>query len=543
MTQKVVVIGAGITGLATAALLAKDGYAVTVLERGSRAGGRVGLHERDGFTFDTGPSWYLMPEVFEHFFRLMGTTADRELNLERLDPAYRVFGEGYAEPLEIRSDLEDTVRVFESVEPGSGQRIRDYVASADQTYQVAVRHFLYTSFASPRSFARLVNPEVLRNSVGLAKHLVGSLHHLTHKTVQDTRLRQVLGYPAVFLGSRPRQTPSMYHLMSRMDLADSVQYPQGGFHTIIKAIERLARDNGVQIVLNADARSVLTKPMPNSGRRRPLGGLPGMKRPAAVVTGVQWTDADGAEHVLEADRVVSAGDLHHLETRMVARQLQTYPEQRWAKQQTGPGAVLVLLGVRGQLPELEHHNLFFTEDWDKNFAAIFDAPTRVPDPASIYVCKPSATDPSVAPAGDENLFVLVPVPADTSIGHGDDDGAGSPQVEAVADRVIEQIGSWAGISDLRERIVVRRTIGPADFAQDYNAWRGNVLGPAHTLRQSAFLRGRMRSRKVAGLHYCGATTIPGIGLPMCLISAENVLKDFRGDTTTAPLPEPETSAA
>ncbi|MDO5617687.1 phytoene desaturase family protein [Kocuria sp.] len=529
MTHDVVVIGAGITGLATAALLAKDGHRVTVLERGSRTGGRVGRYERDGFVFDTGPSWYLMPEVFEHFFRLLGTSAERELQLERLDPAYRVFGENYAEPLDLRSDLDDTARVFESQETGAGQRIREYVASADLTYRLAVQHFLYTSFHSPVSFARLVKPEVVRHLPRLGRHLLGSLHGFTHRHFTDTRLRQVLGYPAVFLASRPRDTPSMYHLMSRMDLADSVQYPGGGVFTIIQAVERLARQHGVRVELNAEVEQVLTTPAAANAR------FPRRRRPR--VDGVQWRDVQGETHVLKADRVVSSGDLHHLETRMVQPELQTYPASRWEKQQTGPGAVLVLLGVRGTLPQLTHHNLLFTEDWDANFSAIFDHPTRIPDPASIYVCKPSETDPTVAPPGDENLFVLVPVPAEVSIGSGGDDRSGSKQVEAVADRVIEQIAQWAGVPDLAERIVVRKTIGPADFARDYHAWRGNVLGPAHTLRQSAFLRGRMRSRKIAGLHYCGSTTIPGIGLPMCLISAENVLKDFRGDTSVGPLPE------
>lgn len=526
MTQNVTVIGGGISGLAAAALLAKDGHRVTLFERGTRTGGRVGVYRRDGFTFDTGPSWYLMPEVFEHFFRLMGTSAQRELDLTRLEPAYRVFGQNYAEPLDIRADLEDTVRVFESVEPGAGAKIRDYVASADRTYNLAVQHFLYTSFSSPKTFARLLNFDVLRHLPSLGKHLISSLHALTHQTVKDTRLRQILGYPAVFLASRPRQTPSIYHLMSRMDLADSVQYPTGGFFTIIQAIERLAREYGVDIVLNANVERILT--VPNKQGKY-----------SAKVTGVQWRDADGALRDHTAERVISAGDLHHLETTMLPEHLQTYPRSRWARQQTGPGAVLVLLGVRGAIPQLTHHNLFFTEDWDTNFSAIFDDPTRVPDPASIYVCKPSETDESIAPEGDENLFVLVPVPADVSIGHGGNDEQGSPQVEAVADRVIAQIAAWADVPDLAQRIVVRRTIGPADFADNYHAWRGNVLGPAHTLRQSAFLRGRMRSRTVDGLHYCGSTTVPGIGLPMCLISAENILKDFRSNTTTAPLPEPQ----
>ncbi|MFI7483459.1 phytoene desaturase family protein [Kocuria sp. M1R5S2] len=523
--RRAVVVGAGIAGLAAAGLLARDGWDVEVLERGATTGGRAGLLERDGFRFDTGPSWYLMPEVFDHFFRLMGSSAARELELVPLDPAYRVWGENYPEPLDIRSDLEHTVALFESVEPGAGARIRAYLASAERTYALAVDHFLYTSYTS---FAPLLTRAVVRGLPGLVRHLTGSLHGFAARTVQDTRLRQVLGYPAVFLASAPRMTPSLYHLMSHMDLADSVQYPRGGFHRIVEAAERLAVAHGARIRTEADVVRITTS--------RASAG-------PARATGVVWRDGEGAEHELAADVVVSAADLHHTETRLLPPALQTYPQRWWDRRQSGPGAVLVMLGVRGALPELPHHSLFFTEDWDANFRAIFVEPTSVPDPASVYVCKPSATDPTVAPAGHENLFVLVPVPADPGLGAGGPDGTGAPAVEAVADRVLDQIAAWAGIPDLRERIVLRHTVGPEDFRRDLNSWRGNVLGPAHVLRQSAFFRGSTRSRRVAGLHYCGASTLPGIGLPMCLISAEILLKDLRGDTSTGPLAEPPVPGA
>jgi phytoene desaturase len=198
--------------------------------------------------------------------------------------------------------------------------------------------------------------------------------------------------------------------------------------------------------------------------------------------------------------------------------------------------------VRGELPQLAHHTLLFTKEWEEGFDAIYGRGRRgegrhIPDPASLYVCRPSATD-DVAPEGHENLFVLIPVPADTSIGAGGVDGTGDDRVERAADAAIDQIAAWCGVPDLRERIVVRRTIGPADFERDFGAWRGGALGPAHTLRQSAFLRGANTSSKVDGLLYAGATTIPGIGLPMCLISAELVVKRLRGDVSAGPLPEP-----
>ena len=195
-----------------------------------------------------------------------------------------------------------------------------------------------------------------------------------------------------------------------------------------------------------------------------------------------------------------------------------------------------MLGVEGALPQLAHHSLFFTSDWGQNFGDIFGEQTRVPDPASIYVCKPSATDATVAPEGCENLFVLVPVPADTSIGAGGDDGAGSPMVERATDAAIDQVAAWAGVPDLRERVRVRHTVGPDDFAQRYNAWQGGALGLEHTLRQSAFFRPGNVSSKVDGLLYAGASTVPGVGLPMCLISAELVLKRLTGDRSSLPVP-------
>lgn len=506
-----VVVGGGIAGLAGAALLAHDGWDVDILERSGTVGGRAGTWDADGFRFDTGPSWYLMPEVFDRFFAQLGTSADEQLDLVSLDPAYRVFFEGEDAPLDVAADLATNVATFEAVEPGAGRRLQRYLGSARRTYDMALRRFLYTSFTSPRELARA---DVLTQVHRLLPLLGRSLESFVAGRFADRRLRQILGYPAVFLGSSPARTPSMYHLMSALDLDGGVRYPQGGFTRLIEAIADLARAEGVRIRTGCDVTAITAAPhLAGRGRRR--------GRPARV-TGVRYTGPDGAAHHLAADLVVGAADLHHVETALVPEGLRTYPESWWRRRDPGPGGVLVYLGVRGRLPQLAHHSLFFTRDWRRNFGDI--AAGRVPSPASAYVCTPSRTDPSVAPEGDENVFVLVPVPADTAVGRGGSDGAGDPAVEAAADAAIDQVAAWAGIPDLRERVVVRRTVGPADFAGDLNAWRGSMLGPAHTLRQSAFFRAGNASTKVAGLYYAGSSTIPGVGLPMCLISAE-ILRD------------------
>jgi phytoene desaturase len=345
--------------------------------------------------------------------------------------------------------------------------------------------------------------------------------------VKDRRLQQIMGYPAVFLGSSPFFTPSMYHLMSYLDLEDGVLYAQGGFNRVIESISDIAVAEGVNIITEANVSKIVTVVNPAGHKAK------------AKAAGVEYTKGKSKSvTTLAADIVVSAADLHFTETQLLPEALQTYGEKYWDKKTSGPGAVLLYLGVKGQVPELEHHTLLFTNDWDENFGKIFNEPTSVPDPASIYVCKPSATDPKVAPKGDTNLFVLVPVPADVNIGKGGLDGKGSKQVEAVADNVIEQIATWAGVPDLASRIIVRRTVGPADFAEDLNSWKGGALGPSHILSQSAFFRSGNISQKVDGLYYTGGASIPGIGLPMCLISAEILVKRLRGDTTTEPLPEP-----
>lgn len=524
--RRVVVIGGGVSGLAAATLLARDGQDVELHDRGEVVGGRAGRWASDGFVFDTGPSWWLMTEVFDHFFRLLGTTTEAELDLERLEPAYRVFFEGDPTPLEVRSGRDEVVETFEAVEPGAGDAIARYLDSARSTYDLAVQRFLYTTF---ESFTPLVRLQVLRRLGRLGRLLTQPLESFVAGQVRDVRLRQVLGYPAVFLGTSPKRAPALYHLMSHLDLVEGVHYPHGGFARLVDRMAALAEAEGVRIVTGSTATAIETEPLEGRGRR-------------ARVTGVRVRD-DSGESLRPADLVVAATDLHHVETELLPADLREHSDAWWERRDPGPGAVLVLLGVRGRVPELAHHSLLFTTDWQRHFDVLHGSGDPMPDPASIYVCRPSATDPTVAPDGDENLFVLVPTPADPGLGAGGVDGAGDEAVERIADAAIAQIAAWAGVPDLAERVVVRRTIGPKDFETDLNAWSGGALGPAHTTTQSAFFRGRVSSGTVEGLHFAGSSTIPGIGLPMCLISAEVVLKSVRGDSSTTPLPEPLTPTA
>lgn len=511
--KSAIVIGAGVAGLASAALLGREGYRVTVVERLDTLGGRSGEEVVAGYRFDTGPSWYLMPDAFDHFFALFGKRTEDVLDLVDLTPAYRLFPEG-RDPIDVESGREEAIALFDALEPGAGAALADYLDSARDTYDMAVERFLYTTFSSARPF---VAPGLRRRYLDLARLLTVPLDSFVAARFADTRLRQMLTYPAVFLSSHPARTPSMYHLMSHTDLVQGVKYPQGGFAAVVEALAELARENGAQFRLGADVGAITY-----SGSR---------------ATGVRLVGGE----LLRADVVVSAADLHFTETRLLPPEKRTYDEKWFGARDPGLGTVLVMLGTDSKLPQLAHHNLLFGEDWDTDFDAVFDGPVAerpLDSSHSIYVSMPSATDPSTAPEGCENLFVLVPVPAATDFGHGDlYQPEASPAVDAVAQAAVDQIARWCGIDDFRERITVMRTLGPSDFAERYRAWSGGSIGPAHTLRQSAFFRARNASKKLGNLYYAGATTLPGVGVPMCLISAENVVKRLRGDRSPGPLAE------
>lgn len=497
MRPTAIIIGAGVGGLATASILAKQGYKVTVYEKNHQVGGRMGLLETHGYRFDTGPSWYLMADVYEQYFRLIGERMEDYYALQRLSPSYKVFYD-YRGPLTITGNLQKDCHTFDKIEPGSGKKLRDYVAKAEINYKLALQHFLYNPFRSPNG---LVSPTILKKTPEFVKLFARPLHTYVRRYFKALPLQQILEYPTVFLGTSPYQAPALYQLMSYLDFKEGVFYPKGGLYKIPEALYAIGQKLGVTYRFNKPVDKILTR----SGKAE----------------GVRVAGKD-----VLADVIISNADLHFTETKLLKPAERSYPESYWQRRSPGPSAMLLYLGIRGSLPELEHHNLFFVKDWKTNFDNIYKTHTW-PEQASMYVCRPSASDATVAPKGHENLFVLVPLPAGVS--------KSTAETNKFTDRYLQQLEQMTGISDLRTRITVKEFRDPAHFGEAFHAWQNGALGMSHTLRQSAFLRPSIKSKKLQNLYYVGGGTQPGIGVPMCLISAQLVYKSIIGDTSPGPL--------
>lgn len=485
--KNAIIIGAGIGGIATANLLAKAGYNVSVYEKNTSPGGRAGLLEKDGFRFDTGPSWYLMPEVFEHYFNLLGSKTEDYFETVKLHPAYKVFFE-HAEPITIATNPKKDRATFESIEPGAGKALESYVERSVHIYDMAVKHFLYTNFTSIRDFLAL---DVLRYGPRMLRLALQPIDTYISTFFKDKRLKQVLEYTMVFLGASPYDAPAIYSLMGALDFKYGVFYPKRGIYDIISQLVNIGSKMGVNYHYNSPVASIYG----DSG----------------IARGIELEDGSR----IDADVVISNADLHFTETRLLRAEHRTYPESYWRTRDAGPSAMLLYLGIKGKLPQLEHHSLCFVDAWKENFDAIYHTKT-IPKSASIYLSRASATDPNVAPEGHEALVVLVPLPSGVSLSDNEQ--------SSLANTYISQIGKMAGIKNLRSRIVSQTIVGPDDFSRNFNAWESTALGPSHTLRQSAFFRTHNRSKKLSNLFYVGGSTIPGIGLPMCLIGAELVYK-------------------
>ena len=487
MGNTAVIIGAGYSGLAAAALLARKGWEVTVCEKNAQCGGRARTYSDSGFLFDMGPSWYLMPEAFDHLFARLGTTPRECFQLKRLDPSYRIFTPDRS--LDVHPDLKDNAASFDSLERGGFRKVEAYLQRAERQYRISVDHFLYRPYPHVLS---MVRPAFLLKGMRLG--LLHNVEQLASRSFESDLLRKIMGYTMVFIGGSPDKTPGFYSLMSYIDLRLNVWYPPGGMSVPARALEKIGKDSGVRFLYGQPVQAILAK------RGRAVG----------IRT---------AEGELCADIVVSNADYHHTEQALLPRELRTYSQRYWATRTVSPSGFIAYLGISKKLDQLLHHNLYFHDRWHEHFRTIFDQPAW-PERFSYYVCAPSRTDAAVAPSGHENLFVLVPV----APGLEDTDAVR----ERFFDRVLDHFEDLIGES-VRSHLVVKRIFSHRDFISGYHALQGSAFGLAHTLRQTAAFRPAQRSRKVTNLYFTGQYTHPGVGLPMTLISAE-VLADLIQET-------------
>jgi phytoene desaturase len=489
--ERTVVVGGGVGGLATAPYLAAMGADVTLIERNDDLGGVAARIEGEGFRFDAGPSWYLMPDVFERYFAQFGHEPDDFYALERLDPHYRIHWKD-GDEVAVPDDPEAVAELFESYEPGAGAAFREYLDEAAETYRIGMERFVYEDRPRLRDWVDL---DVARSARGLT--FLGSMQDHAADYFDHPKLRQLVQYTLVFLGGAPHNTPALYNLMAHVDFELGVFYPENGIYSLVEALRDLGREHGVTFRTDETVTAI----------------DPG---PPATVT----TERDR----LRADRVVCNANPAHVERDLLPTRARRHDDDYWTDRTYAPSAYMLYLGVEGDVAPLEHHTLILPEDWEPHFETIFDEPAWPEDPA-YYVNVPSLTDDDAAPEGHHTVVVLVP------IAPGLDDG---PEVrDRFREQVLADLATHTGV-DLRDRIEFEETACVSEFAEWVNAPRGTALGLAHTLRQTGPLRPGHRGG-ADGLYYVGGYTTPGIGLPMCLISAEHTATAVREDATAQSL--------
>ena len=487
-SSSVAVIGSGFGGLSSACYLADAGLDVTVLEKNGGLGGRASVLEAEGFRFDMGPSWYLMPDVFERFFGHFGYEPTDFYDLEPLDPHYRIFFKD-GDSVDITPDRGEMRTLFESYESGAGEALDEYLDTSEKHYNTAMEKFIYED--RPR-FRDWIDLDVMTAApVGL--QLLGTMDDYVAKYFDHPKLRQIMQYTLVFLGGAPHNTPAIYNMMSHVDFNLGVYYPENGLSSVVDACVELGEELGVEYVTGAEATEILNH------------------RDGFTVE----TEAG----TFDTDFVVSNADYAHTEQELLPEHERQYDEEYWDSRTYSPSAFLLYLGVEGDVEPLEHHTLVFPTDWNHHFEQIFDDPAWPEDPA-YYLCVPSKTDDSVAPDGHSNLFALVP------IAPGLDD---TEETRAwYRDLVLDDIAENTGV-DLRDRIVFEELFSVSEFTERYNSMEGTALGLAHTLRQTALFRPPHRSDACPGLYFTGSYTTPGIGVPMCLISGEHTASTLLDD--------------
>ncbi len=479
------VIGAGFSGLAAAATLAKEGYTVTVYEKNDSPGGRARKFEANGFTFDMGPSWYWMPDVFEHYFNQFGKQPSDYYNLIRLDPSYRIYY-GKDDSLDIPAGVDALCKLFESLEKGSGNQLLKFLDEGKYKYEIGMNELVYKPGLS---VSELID---MRLAKGVFKlHVFQSIATYIRKFFKHPRIIQLLEFPVLFLGATPAKTPALYSLMNYADMSLGTWYPQGGMFKIIEGMTTLATSLGVTFKFNSPIDQFA------------LNGK--------SITGIQCGD----EKYTHDDYIASA-DYHHIEQHVLPEKYRKYDASYWSKRAMAPSSLIFYIGLNKKIKGLLHHTLFFDQDFALHAEEIYENP-QWPTSPQFYISCPSKTDDTVAPEGCENIMILIPV----APGLKDTEETREKYFEVVMDRLEKIIGET-----VKAHIVFKRSYAHNDFISDYNAFKGNAYGLANTLMQTANLRPSIANNKLNNLFYTGQLTVPGPGVPPSLISGQVVAKEL-----------------
>ena len=487
--KSVIIIGSGFAGLSSATFLAKAGYDVTVLEKNDSLGGRARVWETEGFKFDMGPSWYWMPDVFERYFKSFGYDVSDLYELVRLDPSYRVvFGPNDHE--DQSANMAELEAMFDRLDPGSSKRLRKFLAEAAYKYEVGIKDLVHKpsrsllEFADVRILKGLFQLDLLKD---MRKHVAEVSTH--------PKLKAIMEFPVLFLGALPQNTPALYSLMNYADMSMGTWYPQGGMHKIIEAMVKVAKEQGVKFRTKAEVK--------------------GFKYSGNKIVGV-LTKTGG----FSADIGVAGADYHHIDQEVSEEGRREYSEQYWDKRKMAPSSLLYYLGIKGEVPNVLHHNLFFDHELDQHAAELYTHP-QWPTKPLFYASAPTKTDKSIAPEGCENMFLLMPTAPGLA---GDSEEVREKYYDIMMDRLEQFTGS-----SIRDRVVVKRSFAYSDFKSEYNSFKGNAYGLANTLDQTAILKPRLKSKKISNLYFSGQLTTPGPGVPPTLISGEVVSKEIAKD--------------
>lgn len=487
--KKAVVIGSGFAGLSAASFMAKAGWQVTVLEKHVMPGGRGRLYKEDGFTFDMGPSWYWMPDVFERYFNQFGKKVSDYYHLIRLDPSYRVY---YPDaPIDIPANYDELKQLFESIEKGSGEQLDAFLKEAHFKYEIGIHKLVHKPGQNLTEFLDLDLAK------GLFKlDVFTSMKKHVSKFFKNKKLAQLMEFPVLFLGALAADIPALYSLMNYADIKLGTWYPDGGMFNIGDSMHKLAVEMGVTFHFNCNVNKINV-----------TNGV------ATSVSALQNNEAV----IFEADVVIGGADYHFIETKLLEEKHRTYSEKYWDKRVMAPSCLLYYIGLNKKLSGVTHHSLFFDVDFDKHGDEIYTNPQWPTEPL-FYVSVPSVSDKTVAPSGCENLFFLIPV----AVGLNGD-------TEEIRDhyfkKVVARYESFIGQS-ISGSIIHKKTFSVSNFKEDYNAFKGNAYGLANTLMQTSILKPSLKSKKVSNLFYTGQLTVPGPGVPPSLISGEVVSKEI-----------------